>query len=251
LAVPQQAERLEAAITAGQRVVLERFSDAANYGEEPKEPIPVWPLQLLFHNIGWYLAYERDALGRDRGLIRTERLDRLALRQVDSGFIRPLKARRAGIDRLTRMMERCGGIYFGEDAELQVKLAAADLKDSRHLLVTVRFRCTPFVYRFVREGLQRYPLEQLRLSKPLPGDRWRPPSQAPLVLDPVPDSTHPFPVEIDLPPWTVARDVDFRRWLFGYGDGILIEKPLPLKEEIMEKLKSCLDLHESSRRQHL
>ena len=247
LAVPQQAERLEAAITAGQRVVLERFSDAANHGEEPKEPIHVWPLQLLFHNIGWYLAYEKDAVGRDHGLICTERLDRLGLRQVDKGFIRPLEARRAGVDRLTRLMERCGGIYFGEDAELQALLAAANLKDCRHLLVTVRFRCTLSVYRFLREGLQRYPLEQMRLSKPLPGDRWRPPAQAPLVLEPVPDSTHPFPVEIDLPPWTVARDVDFRRWLFGYGAGVLIEKPSPLKDEMLDKLKRCLDLYEPSR----
>ena len=79
--------------------MLERFSDAANHGEEPKEPIHVWPLQLLFHNIGWYLAYEKDAVGRDHGLICTERLDRLGLRQVDKGFIRPLEARRAGVDR--------------------------------------------------------------------------------------------------------------------------------------------------------
>ena len=48
LAVPQQAERLEAAITAGQRVVLERFSDTANHGEEPKEPISVWSFSCCF-----------------------------------------------------------------------------------------------------------------------------------------------------------------------------------------------------------
>ena len=66
-------------------------------------------------------------------------------------------------------------------------------------------------------GLQRCLLEQLRLSKPLSGGRWHQHPQPTLVLEPVPHSTHPYPVEIDLPPWTVARDVDFRRWLFEYG----------------------------------
>ena len=243
LAVPQQAERLEAAITAGQRVVLERLSGAAQFEESPPDLMRVWPLQLLFHNIGWYLAYEEDAVGRDHGLIRTERLDRLGLRQVDSGFLRPLEARRAGVERLTRLMERCGGIYFGEDPALQAELATADVEDCRHLLVTVRFRCTLAVYRFLREGLQRYPLEQLRLSKPLPGDRWRQPAQAPLVLEPQPASRHPFPVEIDLPPWTVARDVDFRRWLFGYGADVVVESPEVLQQEHRQRGQAIAALY--------
>jgi hypothetical protein len=243
LAVPQQAERLEAAITAGQRVVLERLSGSAQFEESPPELMRVWPLQLLFHNIGWYLAYEEDAVGREHGLIRTERLDRLGLRQVDSGFTRPVGARRAGIERLTRLMERSGGIYFGEQADLQEQVASADPQVCRKLFVTVRFRCTLPVYRFLREGLQRYPLNQLRLSKSLPGDLWRQPAQAPLVLEPSPGSSHPFPIEIDLPPWTVARDVDFRRWLFGYGADVVIEAPDPLRLEHQKRGQAMAALY--------
>jgi hypothetical protein len=243
LAVPQQAERLEAAITAGQRVVLERLSGSAQFEESPPELMRVWPLQLLFHNIGWYLAYEEDAVGREYGLIRTERLDRLGLRQVDSGFTRPVGARRAGIERLTRLMERSGGIYFGEQADLQEQVASADPQVCRKLFVTVRFRCTLPVYRFLREGLQRYPLNQLRLSKSLPGDLWRQPAQAPLVLEPSPGSSHPFPIEIDLPPWTVARDVDFRRWLFGYGADVVIEAPDPLRLEHQKRGQAMAALY--------
>ena len=97
LAAVEQAEKLEAAIAGGQRVLLERFSDAAEHGEEPRDAIRVWPLQLLFHNIGWYLAYEADAVGHDHGLIRTERLDRLALRQVDAGFRRSPEQRACAV----------------------------------------------------------------------------------------------------------------------------------------------------------
>ena len=43
----------------------------------------MWPLQLIFHNIGWYLLYEDDSSARRRALIRSERLDRLALRRSE------------------------------------------------------------------------------------------------------------------------------------------------------------------------
>lgn len=109
--------------------------------------------------------------------------------------------------------------------------------------MTVRFRCTLPIYRFLREGLQRYPLEQLRLSKPLPGDRWRQPAHAPLVLEPQPGSSHPFPVEIDLPPWTVARDVDFRRWLFGYGAEVVVEAPEALRLEHQQRGQAMAALY--------
>lgn len=99
------------------------------------------------------------------------------------------------------------------------------------MLTTVRFRCTLQVYRFLREGLQRYPLSQMCLSKPLPGDRWRQPSEAPLVLEPIEGETHPFPIEINLPPWTVSQDVDFRRCLFGYDEAVEIDTPEELRLE--------------------
>jgi hypothetical protein len=231
LANPLQAEKLEEAIAANLRVRLERFSQAAQFDDSATGELRVWPLQLVFHNIGWYLAYEEDAVGREFGLIRTERLDRLALRQVDAGFARPAQARRQGVQRLSRLMEISGGIYFGDGLEAQLGLCQDDLEQARAQLVTVRFLCKPWVYRFLREGLQRYPLEQMRLSRPLPGEQWRQHTAAPMVLDPIPGSEHPYPVEIDLPRWTVERDVDFRRWLFGYGDGVVVIGPVQLASE--------------------
>ncbi len=243
LGAPQQAEKLEAAITTNQRVVLERFSFSALFDDSVSSELHVWPLQLLFQNIGWYIAYEEDAIGHSRGLIRTERLDRLALRQVDSDLCRPPKAHADGVKRLAQMMEISGGIYFGEDAETQFRLCDAKPKDLNSLLVTVRFRCSKWVYRFIREGLQRYPLSQLRLSKPLPGDPWRQPARAPILLEPVSDDEHPFPVEIDLPAWTVENDMDFHRWIFGYGDGVVIERPTSLANEHFAKAQAVVELY--------
>ena len=114
----------------------------------------VWPLQLLFHNIGWYLLFEEDAIGTDVGLIRSERIDRLALRRSERGNRR---------------------------------------------------------------------------------------SDAPHVLEPgSPNDTHPYPVELDLPPWTMERDIDLRNWLFGFGAGIRIDSPEALKNEHRQKLETAL-----------
>lgn len=86
----------------------------------------------------------------------------------------------------------------------------------------MRFHYTATVFDFLRKGLQRIPLRQIRLSKPPPGDSWRPLRQAPHYLEARNAISHPYPVELDVPRWSVERDVDFRRCLGGYGEGIMI-----------------------------
>ena len=70
------------------------------------------------------VVYEADAIGTGVGLIRCERLDRLALRR--------------------------------NERELR----------------TLRFCCQVWCFAFIREVLQRYPIEHSRLSMPLPCDNW-------------------------------------------------------------------------------
>jgi hypothetical protein len=41
---------------------------------------------------------------------------------------------------------------------------------------------------------------------------------------------YPYPVEIDLPIWTLEQDRDLQAWLFRFGAGIRIEKPESLRE---------------------
>ena len=224
LAVPLQAEKLEAAILAQQRVVLQRFAASARHADSPEGELWVWPLQLVFHNIGWYLAYEEDTISRRDGLIRTERLDRLGWRRAETAMARPAEARLRAVRRLSRLMAVCGGIYFGDDLEGQLAVASGDRTRRQPWMRTVRFRCTAAVFSFLREGLQRFPLQQLRLSLPLPGDSWSPHPRAPHSLEPVAGSRHPYAVEVDVPVWTAERDVDFRRWLGGYGDGVVLEE---------------------------
>lgn len=236
LAAERQAEQLETAIVEHRRVELERYASVASFVDSPRGSFRAWPLQLLFHTIGWYLVYEEDSVGRPEGLIRTERLDRLALRRSERGTRRDDDAHKQALGRLETLLHLSGGIYFGDDLEAQLALTGANEKGRHKQLVTLRFCCQSWAFAFIREGLQRYPIEHTRYSKQLAGDSWWHHPAAPHVLEPgSATDSHPYPVEIDLPSWCVERDVDLRNWLFGFGSGVRIESPLALRNEHQAK----------------
>jgi predicted kinase len=242
LAAPRRAEAIEAAIVEHRRVLLQRYPGVGSFADSPEGELRVWPLQLIFHNVGWYLLFEEDQVGREQGLIRSERLDRLALRNAQGDLRRSPEEHDAALTRLERLLHHSGGIYFGSDLEQQLAIASPSAARRSQALVTLRFCCAPWAFAFIREGLQRYPIEHTRFSKPLPGDRWWHHPKAPHVLEPgAADASHPYPVELDLPPWTVAADVDLRSWLFAFGGGIRIESPDALRQELVDRCREAMD----------
>jgi predicted kinase len=241
LAAPRRAEAIEAAIVEHRRVLLQRYPGVGSFADSPAGELRVWPLQLIFHNVGWYLLYEEDQVGHGQGLIRSERLDRLALRSGDGGFRRSSEEHSAALVRLERLLHHSGGIYFGSDLEQQLAIASPSAQRRSQALVTVRFCCAPWAFAFIREGLQRYPIEHIRFSRPLAGDSWWHHPKAPHVLEPGRASeSHPYPVELDLPTWTVAADIDLRSWLFAFGGGIRIESPDALRQELVERCREAI-----------
>ena len=241
LAAPRRADAIEAAIVEHRRVLLERYPGVGSFADSPAGELRAWPLQLIFHNVGWYLLYEEDQVGHEQGLIRSERLDRLALRSSDGGLRRSNEEHSAALARLERLLHHSGGIYFGSDLEQQLSIASPSAQRRSQMLTTLRFCCAPWAFAFIREGLQRYPIEHTRFSKPLPGDSWWHHPKAPHLLEPGPaESSHPYPVELDLPPWTVAADVDLRSWLFAFGGGIRIESPDVLRQELVQRCHDAM-----------
>ena len=237
----QQAEAIETAILEHRRVVLERFSSVASFPDSPVGELRVWPLQLIFHTIGWYLLYEEDAVAQPHGLIRTERLDRLALRRSESRNRRSDEAHQQAVERAGRLLHFSGGIYCGDDLGEQLALAGASAKTRARHLVTLRFSCQGWAFAFIREGVLRFPIEHTRFSRPLPGDTWWRHPKAPHRLEPNPaGDSHPYPVEFDLPPWTLRRDVDLRTWLLSFAGGVRIEAPAALREEHLERARAVL-----------
>jgi predicted kinase len=242
LAAPRRAEAIEAAIVEHRRVLLQRFPGVGSFADSPEGELRVWPLQLIFHNVGWYLLFEEDQVGHLQGLIRSERLDRLALRNSHGDLRRSREEHAAAVNRLERLLHHSGGIYFGSDLEQQLAVNSTTAQRRSQALVTLRFCCAPWAFAFIREGLQRYPIEHIRFSKPLPGDNWWHHPKAPHGLEPgAADSSHPYPVELDLPPWTVAADIDLRSWLFAFGGGIRIESPDALRQELLQRCRQAIE----------
>ncbi|MCT0214370.1 WYL domain-containing protein [Synechococcus sp. CS-1326] len=237
----QQAEAIETAILEHRRVVLERFPSVASFPGSPSGELRVWPLQLIFHNIGWYLLFEEDAVAQLQGLIRTERLDRLALRRSESRNRRGDDVHQQSVERAGRLLHLSGGIYCGDDLSEQLAVTSTSAKARNQHLVTLRFSCQGWAFAFIREGVLRFPIERTRFSQPLAGDTWWCHPKAPHVLEPNPaGDSHPYPVELDLPTWTVQRDVDLRNWLLGFVGGIRIEAPESMREEHQAKARSIL-----------
>ncbi len=247
----RQAEAIETAILEHRRVVLERYASGASFPDSPVGELRVWPLQLIFHTIGWYLLYEEDAVAQPHGLIRTERLDRLALRRSESRNRRSDGAHQQAVERAGRLLHLSGGIYCGDDLGEQLALAGASAKTRARHLVTLRFSCQGWAFAFIREGVLRFPIEHTRFSKPLPGDSWWRHPKAPHELEPNPaGDSHPYPVEFDLPPWTLRRDVDLRTWLLGFAGGVRIEAPAALREEHQERARAVLAAYGAAGAEH-
>ena len=259
LAAPRGAEAIERAIAQRRRLLLKRLSSAGSHGGttigDGSGEWRVWPLQLIFHHVGWYLCVEEDLIGQEHGLIRCERLDRLALQGASArsgslrsspsdGLRRSPERQHAALQRLERLLHHSGGIHFGDDIKAQLALASRLPGARKGVLQTLRFSATPWAFAFLREGMGRYPREQVRFSKPLPGDSWWHHPDAPHVLEPnAPTDSHPYPLELDLPSWTLAADIDLRTWLYGFGEGIRVEAPTALREELMSRCKAMLAVH--------
>ena len=241
LAEPREAERIETAILEHRRVRLLRqstFGGGDNRGEE----IRAWPLQLVFSAGLWHLAWEDDAIGRPHGLLQSERLEQLVFLQAEPRGRRNESDHSTALARLQRLLHHCGGIELGDDLTAQEGLCQPSSEQRRRQLQTLRLSCKSEAYAAIRQGQLPFSLDQIRLERPAKQAESRSAAQGTTadwvhpelaqVLTPNPSGdSHPHPVEIDLPPWILARGVALRRWLFSHGSALRIEAPEALRQE--------------------
>ena len=143
-------------------------------------------------------------------------------------------------------MELCGGSYFGSDLQAQ-RTSTAPARSGRtsgqENYERLRFSCTPRVFELIREEPGRFPLEHTRYSKPIPGQStWQASPLDQLEPNPKGDS-HPYPVEVLLPRWTVSDDWDLRNWLFRWGAGVRIEAPVVLRDLHHQMAREVAELY--------
>jgi len=245
---PENSKALDSAINERKKIFIERLKFAASHKiKNNSKGQYIWPLQILFHNIGWYLAYETIPIASESGLLKVLRLDRFTMRAIDNNSSRSLNIHSSKVKQLNKLIEISSGIFFGDDIEIQKKFLDNEFEGFKEYLVTVRFLATKNIYMFLREGLQRYPLNQIRMSKPSKDDMWVPPEKTSsvFVLEPLNKGNHLYPIEYDLPPWVIEKngDRDFKRWLFGFGPEIIIESPNILKKEYIQRIREISELY--------
>ena len=193
------------------------------------------------------MAYETIPIANESSLLKVLRLDRFTMRSIAHKSSRSLKVHSEKIKQLNKLIEISSGIFFGDDIEIQKKFLNNEFEEFKKNLITVRFLVTKNIYMFLREGLQRYPLRQIRMSKPSKDDMWRPPEKTSsvFILEPLNKGKHIYPIEYDLPPWVIEKtgDRDFKRWLFGFGPEIIIESPNSLKKEYLGRISEISKLY--------
>jgi hypothetical protein len=170
-----------------------------------------WPLQLLFHNISWYLAFELDVIGRHEGLILALRVDRLVLHGTDGAVRRSREQdHERAMARLETLLHISGGLYFGNSLEGQVAVMVPT--EASAWFDTLRFSCTDEVFAQIQEEPKRSAQDHTTMAAANP-----------------PGDSHPHPVEVRLPRWTVQESWELRSWLYRWGAGIRIEQPPELR----------------------
>lgn len=227
LASPGNAEILEEAILRSQMLTLKRRRGAARFAGEEEATFQVMPLQIVFHTIAWYLGYEQLL----DGLLRYERLDRLELLQM-GGFIHRRASQARAQRNLRKLYAGSYGIHLGKNAADQQKYLSSDPAQRSEVEVSCELWFSDTIFRFISEGTQRFACQ---MSPRLPDAAMTEREKRSIFT--LPKTGHPtFPnrLRARFPRWVLTEDVDFKRWLLGFGGHLRVAAPQFLADDIQK-----------------
>jgi len=212
---------VELAIEKGYQLEVKPFKGVGRFTDQPENYFKIYPIQLVFHNIGWYLGFERID-GDKAGLFKFERIDRLFLSNVSS-LSRSPEEQRLALQKLETLCQSCGGIFLGNSVTDQKNYLSHKAQQKKSVEIEIELWFSDYIFRFVSEGNKRFPLKQMRMSPKLHQDQQRK-SAAPYNLPKTGDEQFPNRFQVTLPKW-MLDDVDFRRWIIGFGDQVKVICP--------------------------
>jgi predicted kinase len=237
-AMVRTTEQLEADIEAGRLMEVNRFVGGGRFDDHSDDFVMIWPLQIVFHNIGWYLGYE-IAAGPAAGLLQFERLDRLFRGQPQSRQ-RSLDKQQKALDRLQKLHQACGGLYLGNDPKQQQKFLSPRAYIREPVTITLELWFTDKMFAFISEGTQRFPDTQMQLS-PKPGET-KPQKDTLFCLPRSTDSHYPHRFRVQLPQWSI-HDRDLRRWIIGFGAEVKVVSPPAMMQQIATLAREVATLY--------
>jgi predicted DNA-binding transcriptional regulator YafY len=141
-------DAIEAAICDGQALELYRHADP--YADQIGY-IQIFPLQLLYHDIAWYILYEYC----ENGHLEIERVDRFRDYVKPIGTARGIEPQRQNLKIAHELLQHGWGLYLGNSEE-QIQEKQGTLS---YIQVEVRF-FEP-VIAFIQEGENRHPFQKI------------------------------------------------------------------------------------------
>ncbi len=146
-----QLDIVEKAIPQGQALELSRNKDP--YGQQPAGPLQIWPLQLVYHDIAWYLLYEHCHSGH----LEIGRINRFKNHcKVLEGTRRGLQIQKQRLETAHRLLENGWGLFLGKPEEQEAEL------QGRLKLETVKVRFFSSMITFILGGERRYCRQHIR-----------------------------------------------------------------------------------------
>ncbi|BAZ33844.1 hypothetical protein NIES4074_63580 (plasmid) [Cylindrospermum sp. NIES-4074] len=228
-ALSSNLQQLEEAIANGQLLELNRFPGGGKFALDEEGFFLAYPLQIVFCNTAWYLGYECEG-GKYAGLFRFERLDRLFIGRPQ-GRVRSRQEQEKSLQKLQKLSAAGAGIFLGYSASDQLQFLSEDKEKRSQVCVTVELWVNDQIFRFIAEGTKRFPAQQMKMSPPVFGGKLSS-SKSIFCLNKTGDKNFPNRFRVVLPKWCLG-DVEFIRWIVGFGGGLRVLQP----EELVVKVR--------------
>ena len=146
-----QLDVVEGAIATGQAIEISRSSDP--YGRGRVGCLQVWPLQLIYHDIAWYLIYEYCSNGH----LAVGRINRFKdYCKIVTPLGRGIAAQQQSLQTAHKLLQSGWGLYLGEPEEQLCEL------QGKLTLETIKVRFFAPVAAFILEGDRRHPTQKIR-----------------------------------------------------------------------------------------
>ena len=205
---------IEQAIVQGNALEIILLRDPWNNWQQ--KIFTVYPLQLIFYDIGWYLAYE-DC---ESGHLVINRINRYANHcLVIKELQRDIKLQYQQLQQVEKLLNNGWGLNLGTLAQQQNELAAVAQ------LIRVKVRFYDFMISFIQEGDNRHPKQILK-----PGPK-----------DPLSGKLQYIDYCLKLPERSLP---EFAIWVQRYMEYAQIIQPETLVTEALRKARNLVKRYE-------
>ncbi|MBD6615342.1 WYL domain-containing protein [Komarekiella sp. 'clone 1'] len=205
----EKLEQLESAIIRGQAIEIYRSRNA--YQQGITEFLNIYPLQLIYSDVAWYLLHE-DC---QNGHLATSRLDRFTEHfKLLGSKGRDLTEQWQSLQVAHELLENGWGLYLGKQEEQSLE------RQGKLDFINITVRFFPDVMVFIQEGEKRHKSQKISFGAKTPDGK-------PSYLD----------YSLKLPPRSLP---EFSRWVYRFMGSAQFLTPKELVEKHQQVAQELL-----------